>query len=325
MKGKTRFRARISILATSMALTTMAQAQTAPTTQPTTTTPPATIGDKDIIVTGSSLKGVAPVGSNLTTVGRAELESSGAQTVQQVLKSVPSVVGLQSAGQGAMGSADGSGTNAPTIHGLGASASNSTLILMNGHRIPTSGVNHVLADPNIIAPIALERVEVLADGASSVYGSDAVAGVINFITRKKVTGLEINIQKGFASNYKTFNAGLLTGKTWIPAPSCWPTITRTARTWPPPRAASRARPISPAAAGATSPATAAPRPASPAAAAPITATAPTPPPTATRPRPGICCLPKSATMSTPPCNRMWATGCISRPTSSMPIARMCRM
>jgi iron complex outermembrane receptor protein len=214
MKGKTRFRARISILATSMALTTMAQAQTAPTTQPTTTTPPATIGDKDIIVTGSSLKGVAPVGSNLTTVGRAELESSGAQTVQQVLKSVPSVVGLQSAGQGAMGSADGSGTNAPTIHGLGASASNSTLILMNGHRIPTSGVNHVLADPNIIAPIALERVEVLADGASSVYGSDAVAGVINFITRKKVTGLEINIQKGFASNYKTFNAGLLTGKTW---------------------------------------------------------------------------------------------------------------
>mgnify|MGYP003365271859 CR=1 FL=1 len=210
MKGKTRFRARISILATSMAIATAAQAQTAPTT----TTPPATIGDKDIIVTGSSLKGVAPVGSNLTTVGRAELESSGAQTVQQVLKSVPSVVGLQSAGQGAMGSADGSGTNAPTIHGLGASASNSTLILMNGHRIPTSGVNHVLADPNIIAPIALERVEVLADGASSVYGSDAVAGVINFITRKKVNGLEVNIQKGFSSNYKTFNAGLLTGKTW---------------------------------------------------------------------------------------------------------------
>lgn len=214
MKGKTRFGAQISILATGFALATAAHAQTADAPRTTAETAPAATGEKDIIVTGSSIKGVAPVGSNLTTVGRAELESSGAQTVQQVLKSVPAVVGLQSPGQGAFGSADGSGTNAPTIHGLGASASNSTLILMNGHRIPTSGINHVLADPNIIAPIALERVEVLADGASSVYGSDAVAGVINFITRKKFNGVEANVQKGFASNYKTFNAGILAGKTW---------------------------------------------------------------------------------------------------------------
>jgi outer membrane receptor for ferrienterochelin and colicin len=193
--------------------------------------PPA-IGDKDIIVTGSSLKGVAPVGSNLTTVGRAELESSGAQTVQQVLKSVPSVVGLQSAGQGAMGSADGSGTNAPTIHGLGASASNSTLILMNGHRIPTSGVNHVLADPNIIAPMALERVEVLADGASSVYGSDAVAGVINFITRKKVNGLKSTSRRALPAITRHSTPDCSGARPGIPAPSCWPTTIRTARTWP---------------------------------------------------------------------------------------------
>ncbi|MDE2596639.1 MAG: TonB-dependent receptor [Sphingomonadales bacterium] len=168
----------------------------------------------EIVVTGSSLKGVAPVGSTLTTIGRAELEETGAQTVQQVLKTVPSVVGLQSAGQGSYGSADGAGTNAPTIHGLGASASNSTLILLNGHRLPVSGVNHVLADPNIIAPLAMERVEVLADGASSVYGSDAVAGVINFITRRNVNGFEATVQKGFGENYGTFNAGALWGKTW---------------------------------------------------------------------------------------------------------------
>ena len=129
---------------------------------------------EEIVVTGSTLRGVAPVGSNLVTVGREEIEATGAQTVQQILKTVPSVVGLQSAGQAAYGSFDGAGTNAPTIHGLGASASNSTLLLLNGHRMPVSGINHVLADPNIVAPLALERVEVLADGASSVYGSDAV-------------------------------------------------------------------------------------------------------------------------------------------------------
>jgi len=170
--------------------------------------------DKEIVVTGSSIKGVAPVGSNLVAVGRDDLEATGAQTVQQVLKSVPSVVGLMAAGQGSFGSADGSGTNAPTIHGLGASASNSTLILINGHRLPVSGINHVLADPNIVAPLALERVEVLADGASSVYGSDAVAGVINFITRRHYNGLEATVQKGFADNYGTINAGALFGKDW---------------------------------------------------------------------------------------------------------------
>ena len=171
-------------------------------------------GIEEVVVTGSSLKGVAPVGSNLTTVGREEIEGIGAQTVQQILKTVPAVVGLQSAGQGAYGSFDGAGTNAPTIHGLGASASNSTLVLLNGHRLPVSGINHVLADPNIVAPLALERVEVLADGASSVYGSDAVAGVVNFITRRRVDGVEASIQTGFSDGYGTVNAGVLGGTSW---------------------------------------------------------------------------------------------------------------
>ncbi|WP_313806263.1 TonB-dependent receptor plug domain-containing protein [Sphingobium sp.] len=205
---KFRFAACSSVFALSLACATAGLAQT----QTTAATDDAE--SEEIIVTGSSIKGVAPVGSNLVTVGRQDLESTGAQTVQQVLKSVPSVVGLQSAGQGAFGSADGSGTNAPTIHGLGASASNSTLVLMNGHRIPTSGINHVLADPNIIAPLALERVEVLADGASSVYGSDAVAGVINFITRRNYNGAEVTAQKGFGDSYNSFTAGALWGHTF---------------------------------------------------------------------------------------------------------------
>ncbi len=170
--------------------------------------------ETEIVVTGSSLKGVAPVGSNLVTVGRDDIDKLGANTVQQVLKSVPAIVGLNSPGQGGFGSFDGAGTNAPTIHSLGASASNSTLILLNGHRLPVGGANHVLADPNIVPPMMLQRVEVLADGASSVYGSDAVAGVVNFITRRDVDGFELNVQKGFGKQYGTFNAGLVAGKKW---------------------------------------------------------------------------------------------------------------
>ena len=168
----------------------------------------------EIIVTGTSIRGVAPVGSNLISVGRQAIEQTGVQTVQQILKTVPSVVGLASAGQGSFGSADASGTNAPTIHGLGASASNSTLILIDGHRFPLAGVNHALADPNIIPPNAIERVEVLPDGASSVYGSDAVAGVINFITRRHFNGVEVSGQLGFGSSYHTQQAGVVAGKTW---------------------------------------------------------------------------------------------------------------
>jgi len=168
----------------------------------------------EVIVTGSSIRGAPPVGSNLVSVGQEDIQKTGAQTVQQVLRSVPAVVGMGAVGQGAFGSADGAGTNAPTIHGLGASASNSTLILIDGHRFPLSGINHALADPNILAPLALERVEVLADGASSVYGSDAVAGVINFITRRNFDGLEARAQAGYADGYNAYSVGAVGGKTW---------------------------------------------------------------------------------------------------------------
>jgi iron complex outermembrane recepter protein len=169
---------------------------------------------EQVVVTGSTIRGAPPVGSNLITVGQDSIQKTGAQTVQQVLRSVPAVVGMGAVGQGAFGSADGAGTNAPTIHGLGASASNSTLILIDGHRLPLSGINHALADPNILAPLAIQRVEVLAEGASSVYGSDAVAGVINFITRRNFNGLEVRGQTGYADGYHTYGAGAVAGKTW---------------------------------------------------------------------------------------------------------------
>ena len=169
---------------------------------------------EEIVVTGSSIRGAPPVGSNLISVGQAEIQSTPAQSVQQVLKSVPAVTGLGSAGQGAFQSNDASGTNAPTIHALGGSASTTTLILVDGHRIPLTGTTHALGDPNMIPTNALERVEVLADGASSVYGSDAVAGVINFITRRRYNGVEASGQLGFADGYKTYNGSFLAGKTW---------------------------------------------------------------------------------------------------------------
>jgi iron complex outermembrane recepter protein len=164
----------------------------------------------EITVTGTSIRGVAPVGSSVINVGPADIASSGAMNLQQALVNVPALTGAGNVGQGQTNNS----YYQPTIHSLGASASNSTLILIDGHRPPTGGTNHSTADPNIIPLNMIDHVDVLADGASSVYGSDAVAGVVNFITRSSFDGIEASGSGGFIDGAQQYNAGLLAGKSW---------------------------------------------------------------------------------------------------------------
>ena len=171
----------------------------------------AQTADEGIVVTGTSIRGAAPVGSNVIAVGREAIEETSAQTVQQILRSVPAITGLGSTPQGGN---PGNAVYQPTIHSLGSSSSNSTLVIVDGHRISPGSQQQTLVDPNIVPPIALERVEVLAEGASSIYGSDAVAGVVNFITRKNYDGLMVTGQAGFADSYNSESAGVLWGDVW---------------------------------------------------------------------------------------------------------------
>ena len=164
-----------------------------------------------VTVTGTSFRGVAPVGGNLVSVGQAVIEKTAAQNAQQILKNVPAITGL---GMSGVTQNAGNSYYAPTIHSLGASASNSTLILIDGHRIPLGHISLALPDPSMVPAIALERVEVLAEGASSVYGSDAVAGVVNFITRKHYEGIMATAQIGTGDDFGTLSAGLLGGTSW---------------------------------------------------------------------------------------------------------------
>jgi iron complex outermembrane receptor protein len=167
-----------------------------------------------VTVTGTIIRGAGPTGSNLITVDRAAIESSGAVTVSQVLAEIPGLNNFGSAGQGGQNAADPGGASSPTIHSLGSSASNGTLILVDSHRLPYTGIQHNTIDPSAIPVIALQQVQVLPDGASSTYGSDAVAGVLNFITRKNYTGMEFTAQYGIADHYENFSAGALFGHDW---------------------------------------------------------------------------------------------------------------
>src|ERR1051326_1345551 len=155
--------------------------------QPNSAAPAGSSQVETVVVTGTSIRDVAPVGSNVISLGTADIEKTAAQNGQQILQSIPAISGLQAGGQG-QNPTFGGNVAAPIIHGLGASASNQTLVLIDGHRSPYMGLNWTLVDPSVVPPIAIQRVEVLPEGASSIYGSDAVAGVINFVTRNGFEG-----------------------------------------------------------------------------------------------------------------------------------------
>jgi iron complex outermembrane recepter protein len=169
---------------------------------------------EEVTVTGSSLRGAPAVGSNLISLDAVALEETAGSTVQELLQSVPQVWGSNAAGQGAFASFDASGLAVPQIHGLGGANSSSTLVVIDGHRFPLMGVRRNLPDPNFIPPNAIQRVEVLPEGASSIYGSDAVAGVINFITKRRYEGLGVSAQRGFGDDYDTSSATLSLGHRW---------------------------------------------------------------------------------------------------------------
>lgn len=175
-------------------------------------TDPGTI-EADIVVTGTSIRGVPPTGSNLISVTRLDVETVGAATTTDLLATLPQLNGFNTAPRpgGATTANSGVGTLAPALRGLPAT---STLVLLNGHRLVGSAAAETLPDTPGIPPSALERVEVVADGASAIYGSDAIAGVINFITRKNFSGAESSVRYGFADDYYAFNASQVLGHSW---------------------------------------------------------------------------------------------------------------
>lgn len=167
-----------------------------------------------IVVTGSRIRGVAPVGSNLIDVGAEDIAKSGASTVSEVLRQVPQITSLSINAEGATGvgaSSNITRATGPNLRGLGSTA---TLVVVDGNRVPIAGTQGNFVDPSFIPSLALQRIEVIADGASAIYGSDAVAGVINLIPRKDFEGLEVRGRAAFADDYTEYQIGGIAGASW---------------------------------------------------------------------------------------------------------------
>ncbi len=164
----------------------------------------------EIVVTGTSLRGVPPVGSNLIEIGRDDVVATGATTVQDLLATVPQFATFNRSPAPAFGSA-GNISTGPSLRGIGIAQ---TISLVNGHRLVGTGHLQNNPDPSIIPPSAVERVEIIADGASAIYGSDAVSGVVNVITRKNFNGAETTLRYGDTAYSHNLNASQLIGRAW---------------------------------------------------------------------------------------------------------------
>lgn len=152
---------------------------------------------EELVVTGSrisksELEGPSP----MQVLDLAYIGGSGQTSVGQLLREIPSVAG---GAQTTQVNYNGDGTNQISLRGLGSTR---TLVLMNGRRLPpsTTGLSATsissAVDLNTVPVSIVERIEVIKDGASAIYGSDAVAGVVNIITRRDFQGLTVNVQTG---------------------------------------------------------------------------------------------------------------------------------
>lgn len=178
------------------------------------TPPPAEDNLDEIIVTGSRIRGAEPVGSTVTTVSRQDIELAAPVSTTALIQRLPQVFNL-GVSESSRGQSGGSGNitygSAINLRGLGPF---STLTLIDGHRAVPQGTTGFGVDASIIPTAALARVEVVADGASALYGSDAVAGVVNLILRRDFEGVEASIRGGSGDAYSERQASLIGGHSW---------------------------------------------------------------------------------------------------------------
>lgn len=167
----------------------------------------------EVVVTGSRVRGEAPVGAAVTTLDRGAIEASPTVTVDRMLQELPQVFDL-GISENSRGQPGGSGNivyaNSINLRGIGP---NATLTLVDGHRATSNGRS---VNPSILPTLGLERVEIVADGASAIYGSDAIAGVVNLIPRRSLDGGEGLARYGRSADgaFDEYQLGLAWGKVW---------------------------------------------------------------------------------------------------------------
>ncbi|MGY4398803.1 iron complex outermembrane receptor protein [Sphingomonas sp. UYAg733] len=174
--------------------------------------------ESEIVVTGTRIRGSAPIGAPVIVLDRNAIESSGRGSVADIFQSIPqnfnggpseTTVGTTARNGAGANAANGSSIN---LRGLGTA---STLVLFDGNRPALGGTTGTFTDVSLIPQSAIDRIEILTDGASAIYGTDAVAGVVNIRFRNRFEGFETSARSGTADgDFGELQLSQIAGKRW---------------------------------------------------------------------------------------------------------------
>jgi iron complex outermembrane receptor protein len=214
----------VSLVALIAPMSALAQTAPAPAAaaEPPAAKPDTAPQDSDIVVVGTLIRGTAAVGSQTISVDSKAITNQGANSTNEVLSLIPQVANaFNGRFEGdPRGVSAGISVNRPNLRNIPSANTTSgalTLVLMDGMRLTPVGVNQASVDVDIIPSAVLEGVDAVTDGGSSLYGADAVAGVINFRTMRKFDGVKVDGNFGFGTTIKGFSQwdGTITaGHSW---------------------------------------------------------------------------------------------------------------
>jgi iron complex outermembrane receptor protein len=175
---------------------------------------------QEVVVTGTHIAGEAPVGTTVHTLDRTEIEESGYTTTQELLQSLPENfrggaagavedVNFTGAANSGYNTSGGAGVN---LRGLGNTA---TLVLIDGHRVPPSAFGYY-TDVSTIPISAIDHIDIVADGASAIYGTDAIGGVVNIVLKDAGEGVQTGVRYGTTTDggANNFDANAQLGHRW---------------------------------------------------------------------------------------------------------------
>src|SRR5215831_5993164 len=184
------------------------QAQMAQTAQTEEATP------ENVLITGSLIRGAAAVGVPVTNLSPQDFAMTGAATTAELFRTVPAA----NVSPGPIATQSGANIERATrvnIRGLDTGNATRSLLMIDGVRAPAQGNGLCEIDPSIIPALSQDRIDILVDGASATYGSDAIGGVINVILKRNFDGAITQLRYSEAPGGKNrYLASQLWGRTW---------------------------------------------------------------------------------------------------------------
>ncbi|MFM6932593.1 MAG: TonB-dependent receptor plug domain-containing protein, partial [Novosphingobium sp.] len=177
--------------------------------------------EENIVVTGTLIRNTQATGSQTVTVDQKTITEVASTSTNELLTTIPQLASFNSRPEGdPRGLTAVSSIVRPNLRNFPSTNATSgalTLIMVDGVRLTPVGSNASSPDPDIVPAAVLQGMDIVTDGGSSLYGADAVAGVMNFRTMRKFDGIKVDGNFGFGDTikgYHTWDAALTAGKSW---------------------------------------------------------------------------------------------------------------